>query len=105
MILLLTENGCTNSYNAENDWSNNRSHIEIMQGQARIDGVNRNAKIIKRRKRHNCQKHKFAKCFPLVCHFVAFLSHEDIKIDCRNEDTRLGIPGIFKKESLNEKVF
>jgi hypothetical protein len=59
--------------------------------------MNGNAQIMQCRKRNNCQKYKFAERFPLVCHAAAFQSHEDMKIDCKNEETRPGIPGIFKK--------
>ena len=94
---LLTENSGKYCDNTKNDWSNNRSHIEIVQSQVRIDGMNGNAQIMQCRKRNNCQKYKFAERFPLVCHAAAFLFHGDVKIDCKHEETRPGIPGIFKK--------
>ena len=94
---LLTENSGKYCDNTKNDWSNNRSHIEIVQSQVRIDEMNGNAQIMQCRKRNNCQKYKFAERFSLVCHVVAFQFHGDVKIDCKHEETRPGIPGIFKK--------
>jgi hypothetical protein len=51
--------------------------------------MNRNTKKMQCRKRYNCQKNEFVERFPFVCHMI------NILFRLENEDTRLGIPGIF----------
>ena len=96
--LLINENSSKYCDISKNDWSNNRSHIEIVQSQVRIDGTNGNAQIMQCRKRNNCQKYKFAERFSLVCHFVAFQSHKDMKIDCKNEKPGLAFRVSSKRD-------